>query len=131
MDMEYLYCFANASLILRIFEYLQNKPQLPVGFLTVIHQIDGWVVKFKMNFSLNAQQDGDFQAFLNELGTSYKPPVDINIALWRLDVGQTPLDVMLYHHLVLVSYGSPKRQEVEAFRQKVIEGLGYCPKTLA
>lgn len=129
--MEYLYCFANASLILRVFEYLQGKPQLPVGFLTVIHQIDSWVVKLRMNSPLNAQQHRDFQAFLNELGISYKPPKDVDIAFWRLDVGQSPLDVMLYHHLVLVSHGSPKREEIEAFRQQVIEGLGYCPKTLA
>lgn len=30
-------------------KYLQAMPQLPVKFITVIHQIDGWVVNIKMN----------------------------------------------------------------------------------
>lgn len=47
-DMEYLYYLANASLTLRIVECLHSRPQLPLSFVTVIHQIDGWVVKVKM-----------------------------------------------------------------------------------
>ncbi len=43
IDMEYLYYLANASLTLRIVEYLHFKPHLPVCFVTVIHQLDGWV----------------------------------------------------------------------------------------
>ncbi len=65
--MEYLYYLANASLTLRIVEYLHAMNQLPVGFMTVIHQIDGWVVKVKMSHALSPQQDGDLRAFLNEL----------------------------------------------------------------
>jgi len=59
--MEYLYYLANASLMLRI-EYLHGKPQTPVSFVTVIHQINGWVVKVKMK-PLNPQEDGDFELF--------------------------------------------------------------------
>ena len=56
-DMEYLYYLGNASLTLRIVEYLHSRPQLPVSFVTVIHQIDGWVVKVKMKSPLNTQQE--------------------------------------------------------------------------
>jgi len=55
--MEYLYYLAKASLMLRIVEYLHGKPQTPVSFVTVIHQINGWVVKVKMKSPLNPQED--------------------------------------------------------------------------
>lgn len=129
--MEYLYYLANASLTLRIVEHLHNKPQIPVSFVTVIHQIDGWVVKVKMNSALNHQQDGDFRAFLNELGISYEPPMRVNMALWSLEAGQSPIDVMRRYQVAIVSHGSPEREEIEAFRQQFVRGLGYCPETLA
>lgn len=129
--MEYLYYLANASLTLRIVEYLHGRPQMPVAFVTVIHQIDGWVVKVKMNSSLNPQQAGDFQAFLNELGIPYEPPMRVNMALWSLEAGQSPIDVMRRYQVAVVSHGSPEREEIEAFRQQFVRGLGYCPETLA
>jgi len=130
-DMEYLYYLANASITLRIVEYLHSTPQLPVAFVTVIHQIDGWVVKVKMNSPLNSQQDGDFRAFLNELGIPYEPPMRVNMALWSLEAGQSPIDVMRRYQVAVVSHGSPQREEIEAFRQQFVRGLGYCPETLA
>ena len=129
--MEYLYYLANASLTLRIIEYLHGKPQTPVGFVTVIHQIDGWVVKVRMNSPLNSQHDGDFRAFLNELGIAYEPPMRINMALWSLEAGQSPIDVMRRYQVAVVSHGNPEREEIEAFRQQFVRGLGYCPETLA
>ncbi len=130
-DMEYIYYLANASLTLRIVEYLHGKPQMPVGFVTVIHQIDGWVVKVKMNSPLSSQQDGDFRAFLKELGISYEPPMRVNMALWSLEAGQSPIEVMRRYQVAVVSHGSPEREEIEAFRQQFVRGLGYCPETLA
>lgn len=129
--MEYLYYLANASLTLRIIEYLHGRSQMPVAFVTVIHQIDGWVVKVKMNSPLSPQQTGDFQAFLNELGISYEPPMRVNMALWSLEAGQSPIDVMRRYQVAVVSHGSPEREEIEAFRQQFVRGLGYCPETLA
>ncbi len=129
--MEYIYYLANASLTLRIVEYLHGKPQMPVGFVTVIHQIDGWVVKVKMNSPLSSQQDGDFRAFLKELGISYEPPMRVNMALWSLEAGQSPIEVMRRYQVAVVSHGSPEREEIEAFRQQFVRGLGYCPETLA
>jgi hypothetical protein len=129
--MEYLYYLANASLTLRVIEYLHGNSQLPVSFVTVIHQIDGWVLKVKMKSPLTSQEDGDFRAFLNELGIAYETPMRINMALWSLEAGQSPIDVMRRYQVAVVSHGSPEREEIEAFRQQFVRGLGYCPETLA
>ncbi len=129
--MEYLYYLANASLTLRIVEYLHGRQQMGVSFFTVIHQIDGWVVRVKLQKPLNPQEDGDFRAFLNELGISYEPPMRVQMALWSLESGQSPIQVMRRYQVAIVSHGSPEREEIEAFRQQFVRGLGYCPETLA
>ena len=130
-DMEYLYFLANASLTLRVVKYLHRMPQLPVKFITVIYQIDGWVVLIKMNSTLSPQQSGDFRAFLNEVGIPFDPPTRVNIALVRLSAGESPIDVMRRNQVVVVEHGSPSCSEIEAFRHQFTEGLGYCPETLA
>ena len=129
--MEYIYYLANATITLRIFEHLHRRPQMPVSFVSVIHQIDGWIVKIKMASPLDLQQDGDFSAFLHELGIPYEPTARINMALWSLEAGQSPIDVMRRYQVAVVSHGSPEREEIEAFRQQFVQGLGYCPETLA
>lgn len=98
--MEYVYNLANVSLTLRLVKHLHQMPQLPVKFMTVIHQTDGWVIS-------------------------------VNLALWSLEAGENPIDVMRRHQVVVVSHGSPKREEIQAFQQQMIRGLGYCPTTLA
>src|SRR5689334_1001803 len=130
-DMEYLYYLANASLTLRVVQYLHARPQLPVSFVTVIHQIDGWVVRIKLKTPISAQEDGDFRAFLYELGITYEPPMRVQMALWSLEAGQCPVDVMRRYQVAIVSHGSPEKEEIEAFRQQFVRGLGYCPETLA
>ena len=129
--MEYVYFLANASLTLRVGEYLHTMPQLPGRLMTVIPQIDGWVIKVKMSNHLNAQQDGDFRAFMNELGIPYEPAIRLQMALWSLETGQSPIDVMRRYQVAVVSHGSPDRSDIEAFRQQFTKGLGYCPETLA
>lgn len=128
--MDYLYYLANASLTLRIVEYLHSQPQLALDFLTVIHQIDGWVIRIKLKWVLSEQEDGDFRAFLNELGVPYDPAVRIQMALWNLETGQSPVKVMRRYQVAVVSHGNPDRTEIEAFRQQFVQGLGYCPETL-
>ncbi|MFO0141345.1 MAG: hypothetical protein ACK513_08020, partial [Aphanizomenon sp.] len=76
-------------------------------------------------------QDGDFRAFLNELGISYLPAMRVQMALWSLESGQATVDVMRRYQVAIVSHGSPEREEIEAFRQQFVRGLGYCPETLA
>ncbi len=129
--MEYLYYLANATLTLRIVEHLHRRPPMPVSFISVIHQIDGWIVKIKMVSPLDCQQDGDFSAFLHELGIPYEPPMRVNMALWSLEAGQSPIDVMRRYQVAVVSHGSPEKEEIVAFRQQFVQGLGYCPETLA
>lgn len=129
--MEYLYYLANASLTLRVVQFLHAKPQIPVSFLTVIHQIDGWVIRVKLKRHLSPQEDRDIRAFLSELGISYEPPMRVQMALWSLEAGQCPVDVMRRYQVAIVSHGKPEKEEIEAFRQQFVRGLGYCPETLA
>lgn len=128
---EYLYYLATASLTLRVVEYLHTIPWLSVKFMTVIHQIDGWVVKVKLNEPLDAEHDGNFRAFLNELGIPCDPEIRVRMALWGLETGQSPVDVMRRYQVAVVSHGTPDRYEIEEFRKQFVQGLGYCPETLA
>ncbi|WP_416670204.1 hypothetical protein [Egbenema bharatensis] len=129
--MEYLYYLANASLTLRVVEFLHTMPWLPVRFMTVIHQIDGWVIKIKLHRPLDPREDGDFRAFLNELGIPYEPEIRVRMALWGLETGQSPVEVMRRYQVAIVSHGSPDHREIEEFRRQFVQGLGYCPETLA
>lgn len=129
--MEYLYYIANTSLTLRVVDFLQTQTHLPVKFLTVIHQIDGWIIKVKMSQYLTPHQHGDFRAFMNELGIPYEPDIRIQMALWGLETGQSPLSVMRRYQVAVVSHGIPNREDIEAFRTQFVRGLGYCPEALA
>ncbi|HEY9643719.1 MAG TPA: hypothetical protein V6C57_24735 [Coleofasciculaceae cyanobacterium] len=129
--MEYVYYLANASLTLRVVEHLHRMPWFPVRFMTVIHQIDGWVVKVKLGRTLDAQEDGDLRAFLNELGIPYEPEIRVRMSMWGLETGQSPVEVMRRYQVAVVSHGSPDRTEIEEFRKQFVQGLGYCPETLA
>jgi len=128
--MDYLYFLANTSLTLRAVEYLHTG-RLPVRFMTVIHQIDGWIVRVKMSEYLDPQQHGDFKAFMSELGIPCEPDIRVQMALWGLETGQSPVEVMQRYQVAVVSHGTPDRQEIEEFRNQFVRGLGYCPETLA
>ncbi|MDE5067674.1 MAG: hypothetical protein O4807_02050 [Trichodesmium sp. St19_bin2] len=128
--MEYLYFLGNTSLCLRVVEYLDNAHHLQLRFMTVIHQIDGWVVKIKMSQYLTPQKHGDFRAFMNELGIPYDPDIRVRMALWGLETGQSPLSVMRRYQVAVVSHGEPNQDDIEAFRTQFVRGLGYCPETL-
>lgn len=128
--MDYLYYLANASLTLRVVEYLHRSP-LPVGFMTVIHQIDGWIVRIKMKQLLSPRQHQDFRAFMYELGIPYTLDARIQMALWDLETGLSPVEVMQRYQVAIVSHGTPDQEEIEEFRHQFVQGLGYCPETLA
>ena len=129
--MELLYYLANASLTIRVVEHLHTAAHLPLEFMTVIHQIDGWVVKVKLNDSVADEAAEDFRAFCDELGIPYEPGIRVRMALWGLETGQAPVDVMRRYQVAVVSHGCPDREEIEAFRDQFVTGLGYCPETLA
>lgn len=130
--MDYLYYLGNASHTLRVFEYLNTRcAELLVEFVTAIHQIDGWVIRVKLTRRLTVRQAGDFQAFMNELGVLYDPSVHVKLAFRGLETGQSLVDVMRHYQVAVVSHGRPNRTEIEEFREQFIQGLGYCPETLA
>ncbi|TVQ10742.1 MAG: hypothetical protein EA368_06955 [Leptolyngbya sp. DLM2.Bin27] len=129
--MEYTYYLANASLTLRVVEHLLDCDRLPLEFMTVIHQIDGWVIRIKMNDDIGVPDAEDFRAYMNELGIAYDPGIRVRMALWGLETGQSPIDVMRRYQVAIVSHGKPDREEIEAFRRQFVMGLGYCPETLA
>lgn len=131
--MNYLYFLSNASLTLRVVEHLRdhNNNNREVGFVTVIHKIDGWIIKVKFTKPLSPQQDGDFQAYMKELGINYQPDIRLQMALWSLETGQSPVEVMRRYQVAVVSHGTPDKSDIEAFRQQFTRGLGYCPETLA
>lgn len=129
--MEYIYFLANASLTLRAICYLEQTRQLPLHSMTVIHRIDGWLVKVKFAGALTAEQNGNFRAFLNEIGVPHEPDVRLQMAFWSLETGQSAVDVMRRYQLAIVAHGCPDRAEIEAFCQQFTRGLGYCPETLA
>ena len=129
--MEYLYYLHNASLTLRVVERLLHATQLPVEFITVIHQMKGWVVKVKLHDSATVQAQRNFSAFLDEVGVAYEPEARIRMALWGLEMGQSEVDVMRRYQVAVVSHGKPDRLEIEEFRKQFVTGLGYCPETLS
>ncbi|NJM96300.1 MAG: hypothetical protein HC800_03000 [Phormidesmis sp. RL_2_1] len=129
--MEYIYYLTNASLTLRVVERLLCATQLPLEFITVIHQINGWIVKVKLHDSVSRQAQQNFSAFLNEVGSAYTPGIRVRMALWGLEMGQSAVDVMRRYQIAVVSHGKPDRREIEEFRQQFVTGLGYCPETLA
>lgn len=129
--MDYIYHLANASLTFRIVEHLLKTPSLPLSFMTVIHQIDGWVIKIRMHDSIDTSVAEDFRAYLSELGIPHEPSIRLRMALWGLETGQSPVEVMRRYQVAVVSHGKPDRREIEVFRDQFVTGLGYCPETLA
>ena len=129
--MDYLYYFANASLTLRAIEHLQQMTHLQGSIMTVVHKIDGWILKIKLRQPITSGQHGDFRAFMNELGISYQPEMRLQMVFWSLETGQSPIDVMRRYQVAVVSHGTPEPKDIEAFRQQFTRGLGYCPETLA
>lgn len=129
--MEYLYFLPNATLILRIIYHLEKTSYLSGASITVIHQINGWVIRIQLPCHLNAQHYGDFKAFLDELGISYNPGVRLEMVFWCLDMGDSPIEVMRNYQIAIVSHGLPDSSDIEAFREQFTRGLGYRPETLA
>lgn len=129
--MQYIYFLANASLTLRLIDHLRSASELPNCVVTVIHRIDGWLVKLQFSQKLTSQQQGDVQAYLSEMGIPYEPEIRLQMALWSLDVGQSMVEVMRRYQLAIVSHGQPNYSDIEAFREQFTQGLGYCPETLA
>ncbi|NER79367.1 MAG: hypothetical protein F6K42_07245 [Leptolyngbya sp. SIO1D8] len=128
--MEFLYCLANASLTQRILNYLLRMLRSYVNCVTVIFLNDRWVLRLKLDRSLDSELCEDCWAFLSENGLPYHPPPNVSLALKELDAGQALTKVMNRHHVAIVSHGEPNPGEVECFQEQFVAGLGYCPQSL-
>lgn len=129
--MDFVYFIGNASLSLRIIEYLRTMDHSKTASITVVHQIDGWIIKIRYPEPLSLQLIGNCRAFLNELGISYEPDMRLQMVFWSLETGQSSVEVMRRYQVAIVSHGIPDTKDIEAFRQQFTRGLGYCPETLA
>jgi hypothetical protein len=65
------------------------------------------------------------------MGIVYEPPSHIATALAKLEAGQSPVEIMNRYQVVIVAYGKPEKEEIEIFRQQIVERLGYCPQNMA
>ncbi len=132
--MQYLYYFANTSLVVRLLTYLSthlSKQQTcHVSAVTVIYMVDRWVVRINLLEPLPPAQALNFKAFLNENGYPYQANLPVNNALNSLDRGMPVTAVMNKHHVVVVSHGTPQLEDIESFRTTFVSGLGYCPPSL-
>jgi hypothetical protein len=128
--MQYLYYFANTSLVSRLLSYLSNQAFIVLDTITVIYLVDRWVVRLKLKESLLLDQDLDFRAFLNENGAVYSPSPRISTVLKLLDASAPITDVMNQYHVVIVSHGKLNPEDIEDFRTTFVRGLGYCPPSL-
>ncbi len=128
--MQYIYCFANTSLVLRLLTYLSKQATIRRELVTVIYLIDRWVVRVKLKECLRPQQNGDFLAFLNENGMPFSLTPRLANALDSLDLGISISVVMERYHLVIISNGALRPTDLTEFRTKFVQGLGYCPPSL-
>ncbi len=129
--MDYLYSFSNSTLVLRAVKHLRCSADLPTQFVTVIHQLNGWILRVRSAAGWTEETEGNFQAFLRELGIPYSPNVRVRNVLDALEDGQSPVEVMGRYQVAVIAHGAPDLTEIEAFREQFIQGLGYCPETLA
>lgn len=127
---EYIYSLNNVSCTLRVIEYLRHKHQLYLNSVVVINLIDRWVIKIALKRSVPYKSAKNLQAFLSEMGAVYQPSTKIIHALNSLEQGETPTAVMNRYQVVIVVYGQPETEEIEIFRDRVVQQLGYCPQNM-
>jgi hypothetical protein len=128
---EYIYSFLNASCTLRVIKHLRHKHQLDLDSVAVINLIDRWLVKICLKSSISKPLTKNLQAFLNEMGVTCQPSAKILNALSSLEQGTSPTVVMNRYQVVIVAHGEPETEEIEIFRDQIVDRLGYCPQNMA
>ena len=83
-----------------------DKSQMLKLIVTMIHQMDGWLLRVKMYSNLNEEQDGDFRAYLSELGIPEEPSRRIKMVFSSLEAGKSPLNIMRLYQVIVVFHGS-------------------------
>jgi len=127
---EYIYSFPNASFTLRVVQHLRNKYQLYLESVVVINLIDRWLVKIRLKNTIPHKLAANLQAFLMEMGIFSQPSATIMNALASLDQGESPITVMNRYQVVIVAHGQPETEEIEIFRDQIVDRLGYCPQNM-
>ncbi|MDJ0596788.1 MAG: hypothetical protein QNJ72_43635 [Pleurocapsa sp. MO_226.B13] len=130
-NLEYIYSFPNASTTLRVIEHLRNKYQSTLNSVAVINLVDRWLVKASLTNSISEMSAKNLQAFFSEMGILTKPSAKIVNALARLDAGESPTAIMNRYQVVIVAHGKPETEEIEIFRDQIVDRLGYCPQNMA
>ena len=128
---EYLYSFANATITLRVIEHLRNNYRSALEAVAVINMIDRWLVKVNLKQNLGIESAKNLQAFLQEMGVFHQPSAHILKALAQLEAGESPTAIMNRYQVAIVAYGKPEKEEIEIFREQIVERLGYCPQNMA
>jgi len=128
---EYIYSFPNTSCTLAIIEYLRRKHQSHLDSVAVINLIDRWLVKLNLKSSIPYRTEKNLLAVLNEMGSVARPTSKILEALTSLEQGESPTEVMNRYQVVIVAHGKPETEEIEIFRDRIVERLGYCPQNMA
>lgn len=127
---DYLYYLANATLTVQAIEYLKSS-DLSVRLVTVIHQVDGWVLRIRMRTLPSIAQHNRLRSYMEELGIPLPSKPRLQVALWNLDMGQSAVSVMQRYQVAIVSHGAPDTRDIELFCSEFTKGLGYRPETLA
>ncbi|MBE9048404.1 hypothetical protein IQ255_29135 [Pleurocapsales cyanobacterium LEGE 10410] len=127
---EFLYSFPNASSTLRVIRHLRNNYQSALKSVTVINLVDRWLLKANLKDSMSYSSAKNLQAFFSEMGIFTQPSPKIIRVLARLEAGESPTAVMNRYQVVIVAYGKPELEEIEIFRDQIIERLGYCPQNM-
>ena len=128
---EYIYSFPNTSCTLAIIEHLRRKHQSRLDSVAVINLIDRWIVKLNLRSSIPYWTEKNLQAVLNEMGSVSQPSPKVLEALDSLEHGESPTEIMNRYRVVIVTHGKPETEEIEIFRDRIVEGLGYCPQNMA
>ena len=128
---EYLYSFSNASLTLKVIEHLKDRYQSHLNSVAVINLIDRWIVKISFKNSLENNLAKNLQAILKELGIPDRGLPIIRLALAKLEMGESPIKIMNHYQVAIVAYGKPETEEIEIFREEIVDRLGYCPQNMA
>lgn len=131
INKEYIYSFPNASFTLRVIQHLRNQYQPYLDSVAVINLIDRWLVKICLNNFIPAELADNLQAFLKEMGVCDRPSLKVINALARLEAGESPTSVMNRYQVVVVVHGQPETEEIEIFRDQIVDRLGYCPQNMA
>lgn len=131
INQEQIYSFSNASFTLRVIDHLRNQYQPYLDSVAVINLIDRWLVKVCLSNFIPAELAENLQAFFKEMGVTAQPSLKVIQALARLEAGESPTAVMNRYQVVVVVHGKPETEEIEIFRDQIVDRLGYCPQNMA